>query len=47
MGGLGGLPTPLVVLSAGGMHSTLLLLPALQKWQLWVFFVFCFGLFVY
>ena len=39
--GLGGLPTPLVVLRAGDTHSTLLLLltpcfllPALQKWQL-------------
>ena len=31
-GCLGGLPTPLVV-CAGGMHSTLLLLSALQKWQ--------------
>ena len=29
--GLGGLPTPYVVLSAGGTHSPLLLLPALQK----------------
>ena len=29
--GLGGLPTPLVVLSAGGRHNTLLLLPAFQK----------------
>ena len=35
-GGLGGLPTPLVVLRAGGMRRTLLLLPALQKWQLGV-----------
>ena len=26
-GGLGGLPTPLVVLQAGGMYTTLLLLP--------------------
>ena len=33
-GGSGGLPTPLVVLCAGGLRSTLLLLPALQMWQL-------------
>ena len=33
-GGLGVLPIPLVVLCAGGMGSTLLLLRALQKWQL-------------
>ena len=31
-GVLGGLPAPLVVLSAGGMRSILLLLLALQKW---------------
>ena len=29
---VGGLPAPLLVLSAGGMRSILLLLPALQKW---------------
>ena len=46
-GGLGGLPTPLVVLSTEGMLSTLLLLPtpcflllALQKWQLDFFGLF-------
>ena len=33
-GGLGGPPAPLVVLSAGGMCSPLLLFQALQKWQL-------------
>ena len=33
-GGLGGLPDHLVVLGAGSMCSTLLLLLALQKWQL-------------
>ena len=38
--GLGGLPTPLVVLSAGGVLSALLLLLALQKWQLG-FWSFC------
>ena len=32
--GLAGLSTPLVVLSAGGMHCILVLLPALQKQQL-------------
>ena len=43
VGGLGSLPTPLVVLSTGGMCSALVLLPALQKWQLGLFglFVFC------
>ena len=48
--GLGVLPTPLVVLSAGCMRSTLLsfapntsfLLLALQKWQLRFFFVVVF-----
>ena len=40
VGGLGGLPTPLAVLSAGGMCSTLNLLPALQKWQLSFFGLF-------
>ena len=39
-GGLVGLPTPLAMLSAGGMRSTLLLLPALQKWQLGFFGLF-------
>lgn len=40
-GGLGGLPLPLVVLCAGIMHSILLLLPELQKWQLgfWPFYI--------
>ena len=33
-GGLGGLPTHLVVLCAGGLCSTLHLLTALQKWKL-------------
>ena len=33
-GGLGVFPTPLVLSSARGGHSTLLLLPALQKWWL-------------
>ena len=33
-GGLGDLPTLLMVLNAGGMHRTLLLLPAPQEWQL-------------
>ena len=33
-GGLGGLPAPLVVLCAGIMRSSLLLLLAPQKWQL-------------
>ena len=33
-GGLGGLPTPLVVLCAGIMGRTLPLLPAPQTWQL-------------
>ena len=33
-GGLGGPPAPLVVLSAGGVCSPLLLFQALQKWQL-------------
>ena len=37
-GYLGGLPTPWVVLRAGGIHSTLLLFLALQKW--WLGFVF-------
>ena len=52
-GGLGGLPTPFVVSSAGGMRSTLLLLPppfflpAVQKWQLGVLFVFVFLVFLY
>ena len=32
--GSGGVPTPLVVVCAGGMRNTLLLLWALQKWQL-------------
>ena len=32
-GGLGGLATPLVVLYTEFMHSTLLYLSALQKWQ--------------
>ena len=36
--GLGGLPAPLAVLRAGGMHSALLLLQALQKWQFVLFF---------
>ena len=42
VGGLGSLPTPLVVLSTGGMCSALVLLPALQKWQLdfWSFCIF-------
>ena len=39
-GGLGGLPTPLVVLFAGILPRTLLLLPASQKWQLG-FWSFC------
>ena len=39
-GGLGGLPTPVLVLRAEIMHRTLLLLLAPQKWQLG------FGLFV-
>ena len=34
MASLGGLPTPLVVMCAGGMLSALLLLQALQKWKL-------------
>ena len=34
------MPTALVVVCAGGIHITLLLLPVLQKWQL-NFFVFC------
>ena len=38
--GLGGLPTPRVAPCAGVIHSTLLLLPEPQKWQL------DFGLFV-
>ena len=38
--GLGILPTTLVVLYAGGKHSTLLLLPTLQKWHLG-FWSFC------
>ena len=40
---LGGLPTTLVVLSAGDMRSALFLLPALQKLQLgfWGLFVSC------
>ena len=50
--GLGVLPTPLMVLSAGCMRSTLLsfapntsfLLLALQKWQLRFFFVVVFFL---
>lgn len=33
-GGLGGLPAPLVVLCAGIMHGTLLLLMAPRKWHL-------------
>ena len=33
-GGICDLPTPLVVLCAGIVHSTLLLFPAPQKWQL-------------
>ena len=33
------MPTPWVMLKAGGMGSTLLLLPALQKWQ-WISLVF-------
>ena len=33
-GGLGALPTPLVVSCTGGMHSTRPLLSALQKCQL-------------
>ena len=37
------MPTPLVVLCAGGMLSALLLLQALQKWQLG-FLIFCFFL---
>ena len=37
---LGGLPAPLVVLSAGGRPRTLFLLLVLQKWQL-VFWSFC------
>ena len=49
-GGLGVLPTPLVVLSAGDMHSTLLLLPTpcfcsqLFRSGSWVFglFVSCY-----
>ena len=36
--GLGGLPAPSVVLSAGGIRNTLFLLLALQKWQLGFFF---------
>ena len=39
-GGLGGLPTSLVVLCAGVMQSALFLLPIPQKWQ------FNFSLFV-
>ena len=40
-GGLGVLPTPSVVLCAGGMRSTLLLLPAFQRQQLgfWSLFI--------
>ena len=42
-GGLGGLPTSLVVLSVVNMCRTLFLLPSLQKWQLhfWSFRIFC------
>ena len=40
-GGLGGFPTPLVVLGVRGMPSTLLLLPVLQKWQVGFFWSFC------
>ena len=36
VGGLGALPTPLMVVCAGGRRRTLLLLLALQKWQLGV-----------
>ena len=43
-GGLGGLPTPSVVLSAGGVRSTLPLLLALHNWQLW--FSFCILFFI-
>ena len=34
MASLGGLPTPLVVMCAGGVLSALLLLQALHKWKL-------------
>ena len=44
-GGLGGLPTPLVVPCAGIMCRTLILLPAPQKWQLG-FWSFCILLFI-
>ena len=40
LGDLGGLLTPLVVLYAKFMHSALLYLSGLQKWQ-WVFWSFC------
>ena len=42
-GYLGGLPTSWVVLRAGGIHSTLFLFLALQKWWLgFVFFLSCY-----
>ena len=44
-GGLGGLPTPLVVLCAGITRRTLLLLLAPQKWQ-FGFWSFCILLFI-